>query len=151
MKFTQIESYYMNAETLKQNSCELYRASAELRDEYPEVASFIYNLVTYINEGSIILSPKIIKQKLISLSTSGDTEEPYQIDRDLIEEKKNKLYEIFIELEAQHPNAASILYDIVYFLSGDSHSTPEVIKQKLISLSLSESNLQLCERFNHMT
>jgi hypothetical protein len=150
MKFTLEDIYYMDAEILERNSCELYRVSAELRDEHPKAASFIYRLVTYINGGFIILSPKIIKQILISLSPSGGTEEPYQMDQDLIEEKNNKLYEICDELIPNHPNAASILYDIVYFLYGDRPSTPEIIKQKLISFSLGESTLQLCERFKNM-
>ncbi|MGS0692313.1 hypothetical protein [Shewanella sp. 30m-9] len=150
MKFTPEEICYMNAEILERHSCELYRVSAELRGEHPAAASFLYNLVKYINEGFIILSPKIIKKKLISLSPSEGTKELYQMNQDLLEEKSNNLYEIVHELEAKHSNAASILYDIVYFLSGDSRSTPEIIKQKLISFSLGESTLQLCERYNHM-
>ncbi|MEZ9140000.1 MULTISPECIES: hypothetical protein [unclassified Shewanella] len=150
MKFNTEDLCYMDPEILEKGSCELYVIATELRAEHPKAASLLYNIITYINGDFVILSPQIIKKTLLSLSPSEGSEELYQTDQNLIEEKNNKLYEICDELTAKYPQAASILYDIVFFLFGDSRSTPEIIKEKLISFSLGESNSQLCERYNRM-
>lgn len=149
MQLKTAEMCYMDTKMFEQRSCELYKISTELRAEHPKAASFLYKLVTFINAKFIILSPELFKQELISLSTGESIEELYPKDQDLLEETNNKLYEIVDELDAKHRNAASILYDIVYFLYGDSRSTLGIIEQKLISLSIGENTSQYLKRFEN--
>ena len=72
------------------------------------------------------------------------------MDDDLFEELSQELHSLASELDVKHQNAASILRDVATFILGENSFSTEVIKQKLISFSLSENNLQLSERYKSM-
>jgi hypothetical protein len=136
-------------QSLEEQSYQLYEIGAEIRSEYPDAASFLFYIVTYINK-SYQISANTITQKLTSMPLSDNAEPLVLMDVDLFEELSQELYSLVSELDAEHQTAASILCDVVTLILGGNSFSAEVIKQKLISFSLSENNLQLVERFNRI-
>jgi hypothetical protein len=147
MKCSIIERNHEMCQCLEEQSYQLYEIGAEIRSEYPDAASFLFFTLAYIHK-SYQISANTITQKLTSIPISENTEALVFMDDDLFEELSQELYSLASELDAEHQNAASILCDVVTFILGENSFSAEVIKQKLISLSLSENNLQLNDRFN---
>ena len=134
---------------LEEQSYQLYEIGAEIRSEYPDAASFLFFTLAYIHK-SYQISANTITQKLTSMPLSDNAEPLVLMDVDLFEKLSHELYSLASELDAEHQTAASILCDVATFILGENSFSAEIIKQKLISFSLSENNLQLVDRYNRI-
>lgn len=134
---------------LEVNSIELFEVAVELRSEHPQAASFLFDIISYINK-SRQLSSKTIRQKLLSCSLPDSQKPSLYIDEELFEQLIDELTELANELHVKNEIAADILYNTISHLRGDDSFSVEVIKHQLISFSLSENILQLSERYNSM-
>ncbi|MCU7964231.1 hypothetical protein L5M28_16860 [Shewanella sp. SW32] len=130
---------------LEVNSFELFEVGVELSFEHPKAASFIFDIISYINR-SRQLSSKTIRQALLSCSLPESPKPLLFIDQELFEELIYELSKLADELTIENQMAADILSDIINHITGEAISSFEVTKNKLISFSLSENTLQLNER-----
>ena len=125
---------------LEVNSLELFEVGVELRSEHPRAASFLFDIISYINRPRQ-LSSKTIRQKLLSCSLPDSQKPSLYIDEELFEQLIDELTELANELNVENEIAADILYNTISHLRGDDSFSVEVIKHQLISFSLSENIL----------
>jgi hypothetical protein len=134
---------------LEVNSHQLFEVGVELDSEHPQAASFLFDIISYINR-SRQLSSKTIRQKLLSCSRPDYQEPLLFIDEELFEQLIDELTKLGDELYVENKMAADILHNTISYLRGDGSFSVEIIKHQLIYFSLSENILQLSERHKSM-